>query len=150
MIVPSRELMPVIRAALERGQHVRMTVTGGSMWPFIRDGDIVELEPLSTSPAQGDIVLAQPSAEHYVVHRVVRVQGESVWLRGDAQRHCEGPVQPHDILGRITRSHHHGRPRALDHGAWRFAGLMWVHCTPLGLWLSRLASGIGTRALRRL
>ena len=62
MNVPARELMPVVGAALERGQRVRMTVAGGSMLPFLRGGDEVELE--RASPIRlGDIVLARVGEE---------------------------------------------------------------------------------------
>ena len=81
MILPSRELMPIVRAALERGQRVRMTVTGGSMFPFLRDGDVVELEPALTLRL-GDMVLVQTDSsdviERYVLHRIVR------WVDGAA------------------------------------------------------------------
>ena len=35
MIVSSSELMPVIRAALKRGQRVHLTASGSSMWPSV-------------------------------------------------------------------------------------------------------------------
>jgi len=86
MILPSSELMPVIRAALERGQSVRMTVNGSSMIPFIRNDDTVELEPLTIPLRVGDIVLAQNGGGGYVVHRVIRVKdGNFFYLRGFAK-----------------------------------------------------------------
>lgn len=153
MIVPGRELMPVIRAALERGQRVRMTVTGSSMWPFVRDGDLVELEPLRAMPRAGDVLLAQCQGERYVLHRAVRVGGEEFYLRGDAQPHCEGPFTQHDVLGRATTAWSNGRARALDHGAPRLAGVTWAYCGPHCLrlvWVARGIRGMGCRALRGL
>lgn len=152
MILPSRELMPVIRAALARGQRVRMTVTGSSMLPFLRDSDVVELEP-APAPRLGDMVLVQCTEERYVLHRVARVEGEALFLRGDAQRHCEGPFTPRDVLGRVTTSYRNGHIRVLDRGAWRLAGLAWIRCTPFGLcllWLLARIRGIGGRVVRRL
>jgi signal peptidase len=148
MIVTARELMPVIRAALARNQHVRLTARGSSMFPFIRDGDVVELEPLHPLPVAGDLVLAQcasgPEGERYVLHRVVRVKGEAFFLRGDSQRDCEGPFTRGDVLGRVTRIYRNGRVHRLDHGIWRRVGLAWNRCAPLNLWLFQL-----TRQLRR-
>lgn len=153
MILPSRELMPVIRAALERGQLVRMTVNGSSMLPFLRDGDVVELEPISTVLTLGEIVLAQSVAGHYVIHRIVRVQEASVWLRGDAQEQCEGPLPRHAVFGRAVTASRNGRVRTLDRGWLRIAGLAWIRCAPFGSWLLRLVArirGIGGKVLRRL
>jgi signal peptidase I len=141
MIVAAGELMPIIGAALARGQHVRLTATGGSMLPFLHNGDIVELEPLKSLPARGDIVLVRcaPDRERYVLHRLVRVEGEKLFMRGDAQEHCEGPFAPGDVLGRVTKSYVNGRVRRFDSGLWRFAGLAWLLCVPVSVWLLRLA-----------
>lgn len=93
--------MPIIIAALGRGQQVRLTVSGGSMTPFICDGDVVELEPILSPLQPGDVVLAQSAAGYHVIHRIVRVVEDSVWLRGDAQEQCEGPLPRQVVLGRV-------------------------------------------------
>jgi hypothetical protein len=142
MNVPCRELMPVICAALKRGQSVRMTINGGSMLPFIHDNDVVELEPIRSLPMKGDIALVQCSEDRYVMHRVVRIEGDGFFLRGDAQQHCQGPFTQSDVLGKIIVSYRNGRARALDRGIWRLAGLIWTRCKPLGLWLFLLAGRI--------
>ncbi len=145
--------MPVIRAALGRGQRVRLTANGSSMIPFIRDGDVVELEPLHAAWTLGDIVLAESAAGHYVIHRIVRLVGDHVWLRGDAQPQHEGPLPRQAVLGRAVAASRNGRVRGLDRGGWRLAGRVWMRCAPLGVWLLRLigfARRVGGWALRCL
>ena len=84
MNVPTSELMPVVGAALERGQRVRMTVTGGSMLPFLCGGEEIEIERAS-SIRIGDIVIARVG-DAYVLHRVVGMdRAGRIFLRGDAQ-----------------------------------------------------------------
>jgi len=34
-------------------------------------------------------------------HRVVRLEGETLYLRGDAQTHSDGPLAPENILGKV-------------------------------------------------
>jgi len=142
MFVPALELMPVICAALGRNQHVRLTATGSSMYPFIRSGDVVELEPLHLPPVVGDLVLAKcpagSGAERYVLHRVIRVQAGEYFLRGDAQKDWEGPFTRGDLLGRAILRYRHGRVRRLDQGLWRYLGLAWNHCAPFNGWLVQL------------
>ena len=153
MIVSAREIMPVIHAALKRSQNVRMIVNGNSMLPFLYDGDEVELEPMHSLPVPGDLVLVQCPEERYVLHRVVRLESDGFFLRGDAQTHCEGPFMHSDILGRAAKSYHKGRIRAHDRGAWRIAGWIWIHCGPFGprlLWLTFQIRGFVGRVLRRM
>ncbi len=142
MIIPARELMPVIDAALKRNQRVRLTVTGSSMFPFIRSGDVVELEPLHRPPAVGEVVLARcpsgPEGERYVVHRVVRVQGEALFLRGDSQPDSEGPFRASDLLALVTTLHRKGRAHRIDRGLRRRLGWAWNRSAPLNVWVFRL------------
>ncbi len=139
MILRACELLPMIHAALERGQRVRMTVTGASMLPFILDGDPVEIERVRRSPVLGDVVLVRLPGERYALHRVVRIECNAFFLRGDAQRHSEGPVMLSDILGKVVVCQRRGRKRSLADGIWRLAGLAWIHSMPLSLWLLDLA-----------
>jgi hypothetical protein len=133
MILPARELMPLVRAALDRGQRVRMTVSGSSMMPFLRDSDIVELEPASQLRL-GDMVLVR-AGERYVLHRLVCIKGASFFLRGDAQLWCEGPFTAENVLGRVTVAWRKGRTRSFDRKFWRAAGLLWLHANPFGFFL---------------
>jgi len=134
--------MPVVRAALERGQRVRMTVAGTSMWPFLRNDDVVELKP-ALGLRLGDIVLVQAdppgAAERYVLHRIVRMRGGAFFVRGDAQPHREGPFAPDAALGLVTTVWRHGRTRNVDSGLWRLAGLAWAWTSPVGPLLLQLA-----------
>lgn len=134
--------MPVVLAALGRQQRVRLTVTGSSMFPFIRGGDVVELEPLKRPPVAGDLVLARcpatPAGERYVLHRVIRVQGGNYFLRGDAQKDSEGPFSRGDLLGLAIKVHRRGRALRIDRGLWRRLGLAWNRCAPLNLWFFQL------------
>jgi signal peptidase I len=153
MIISCREIMPIIRAALERGQRVSLTVNGSSMLPFINDGDVVELEPIRTALALGDVVLAESAAGHYVLHRVVRLLGDSVWLRGDAQAHREGPLPRLAVFGRADTVRRNGRVYALDRGWRRLAGRVWLGVHPLGAGSFRLTGlprRVGGWSLRRL
>ena len=142
MILSSRELMPVIRAALERGQHVRMTVNGSSMLPFLYDNDVIELESV-LAPRLGDMVLVQidtySETERYVLHRIVHmIEGGTFFIRGDSQRHCEGPFAREAVIGRVATVWRNERACALNRCPWRLVGLMWVWTCPLGFFLLEL------------
>lgn len=134
MILPARELMPLVRAALERGQRIRLTVTGSSMVPFLHDSDTVELEPAQRLRL-GDMVLVRTGAERYVLHRIVRMDGAVFFIRGDAQSWSEGPFTTEAVLGRVTIAWRKGRLCNLEHSLWRLAGSVWLRTSPLGFFL---------------
>ena len=134
MNVSSFELMPLVKGALKHSQKVRLTVSGSSMIPFIYNGDIVELESIKTLRL-GDIVLAEPKEGHYVIHRIVKVGKESLWLQGDAQTKSEGPILTKSALGKVTTVSHDGRIRCLEEGLWRVGGVIWAATRPAGAFL---------------
>lgn len=141
------ELMPIICAALKRGQRVRLTVTGGSMRPFLHAGGIAELEPVDSAPLVGDVLLVRCGSEpgRYVLHRLVRVEGEKLFLRGDAQEYSDGPFAQKDVLGRVVEYCSKGRVYRLDSGLYRFLGRAWLLCFPLSVRLLRLAVNVMER-----
>jgi signal peptidase I len=152
MIVPIYEIIPMIRSALERGQHIRMTAKGCSMIPFIRDGEVCELSPPSVL-ALGDIVLAKSASGKYLLHRIVKIERDVFFLRGDAHKDYEGPFARGDILGRVTATYRKGHTRHLYGRIWRLAGLVWLGTAPLGMRLLRLAiwiRRIGTNVRRQV
>ena len=132
MIVRGSEMMAIVLAALERGQRVRLTANGCSMTPFIRSGDIVELQPAPAGPQIADIVLARSAEGYYVIHRISHVQGDNVWLRGDAQEQRSGPFPRQAVLGKAVAAGREGKMRFLDRGLWRLAGRIWLAIHPLG------------------
>jgi hypothetical protein len=142
MKCPGRELMPIIREAVMRGQSVRFSVDGGSMFPFICSGDEVELEP-SPVLRLGDIVLVESGfsdiSESYVLHRIVWLGSGKIFLiRGDSQSHSEGPFMPDAVIGKVNTVWHKGRIRSLDRGFWRITGLIWLKTSPFGHYLLRI------------
>jgi len=148
--------MPLLRDALDRGQRVRLAATGASMRPFIRHGDVVELEPCA-SPRLGDVVLAESAPGSYVLHRVVRRKSGQLFLGGDALTSVEGPLVDGKVLARVTTVRHARRRWRADRGVWRIAGILWLATRPVGpkllqaLCAARGALGahVGFRAGRR-
>ena len=81
-------LIPEIARLLNEGKEVRFTPSGVSMRPFIEgDRDSVILVKLSRTPQVGDIILAQVETlcgkSSYVLHRLIRIEGDRYVLQGD-------------------------------------------------------------------
>jgi len=142
-------LLGLAQDALTRGVAFRFRARGGSMAPFIRDGDVITISPLGiASPNVGDVVaFVHPGSASLVVHRVVARRTEQVLMRGDAARSgYDGLVTPEDLLGRVTRVERGGRRVWLGLGPERLviatlSRYRWV-VSPVGL------AGYRFRALR--
>ena len=69
------------------------------MWPRLKSGDIVRVIPVpSGGPRVGNIVLVARDGG-YVLHRVIRLTGNTVLTRGDNQPCPDPPVRPVAVLG---------------------------------------------------
>lgn len=80
-------------ALVREGRRVVLPVKGFSMNPFvIGDRESVELVSPHQPLQVGDVVLAWVNGTHYVVHRIIGIDGDKVTLMGDGNiagvEHC--------------------------------------------------------------
>jgi signal peptidase I len=92
---------------------VRFRAEGFSMYPAIRDGELITVAPVSAAPiARGDVLLFRTAAR-LLAHRVVRVatggRDGVLQLRGDAKASCDTPIDAGDVIGRVVAVHRDGR-----------------------------------------
>lgn len=87
---PTELLMNEALLLIEEGKRVIVRVKGSSMLPFLRgDKDSVELEKASEIKC-GDIVLAYVEECRFVLHRIIKIDGEHIVLMGDGNlKGCE-------------------------------------------------------------
>lgn len=85
------------------------------MYPTIRDGEAVTVEPLKAHEARcGDILLYRRESG-VIAHRVVRLAGavddetRVLILRGDSLATCDAPVRAEQVLGRVISVERKGR-----------------------------------------
>lgn len=125
-------ILEVVSEILIGNNVLRLGVSGNSMLPFIRDGDVVLVEPVETgSIGQGDVILYRNDSEGLLVHRVVRVGREgdrlSLAIGGDALAELDGIFPGERVLGRVRMVERGGRQIQLDTGVWGVIGSLWLH-----------------------
>jgi len=134
---PDELLQPLLADLLRGGTPVRLEVTGHSMSPFIRSGDVVTIEPLSgRRPALGDVVALTPGGR-LLVHRLVGWDRGQALCRGDAAAGADPLASPDDLLGRVTRVERVGRRVRLGLGIERLP-IAWLSRVGLLRGLARL------------
>ena len=131
-VLPNNEILADVIKLLNEGQRVTLPVKGNSMLPFIIGGvESVELvKPESVKV--GDVVLAWINGNRYVVHRVIRIDGDRVQLMGDGNLGGDERCSLQEVSGRadyvIGKD---GRKRYL-YSPWRVRGSrLWWKLRPV-------------------
>ena len=132
---------------LGTGHALRFRARGGSMHPFIKDGDVIEVQPISAvAIRRGDVVFCRNGGGRVVAHRVIRVRSESgrvaLVIRGDALACPDGLISPEQVLGRVVALERGGRHIGLDAGLQRLVSALWVGLSPLSRWLYRTLAAL--------
>ena len=113
--VENEILIPEMAELLAEGKDVCFTPTGVSMRPFIEGGRDSVILRKATRVRVGDIVLAAVSGQqseisgqksaggHYVLHRVIAVDGDQVTLQGDGNLTGTEQCTMAHVLGTVVR-----------------------------------------------
>ncbi len=126
------ELSCLIGELLEKDNMVRVTVTGNSMYPFLRHGiDSVLLAKRSALPKKGDIALIRRADGNYVLHRIMKIKGGSFFIMGDSQDRPEGPLDMGQIAAVVAKVYRKGREISCTSLSWRMLSLIWTAAVPL-------------------
>ena len=117
---------------VEDGVCVTLPVDGHSMLPFIIGGRESVILQKPTAPKVGDVVLAWVEKCRYVVHRIIRIDGDHVTLMGDGNLSGTEHCALKDIKARVT--HVVGadeKPHDLYCRWRRVAARLWWHLRPV-------------------
>lgn len=92
----------VVEALQRRGKTV-VRVQGRSMYPTLRNGARVEVQPVAYDELSvGDLVVFH-DGRGIVCHRLIRKEQRLCYLKGDTNLWGDPPVIWSQILGRVTR-----------------------------------------------
>lgn len=124
----TREFLAVATDVLHDGHALRFRAEGWSMYPIIRDGDIVEVAPVRASQLRrGDVLLCR-IGDAAIAHRLVGFNNgtghTALVLRGDAAFAKDAPVPFTSVIGRVTDVRRDGNERGLATHRARITGLL--------------------------
>jgi signal peptidase I len=105
---------------LSEGKSIRIKAHGYSMYPCIKPGSLILIEPISVKgfPRPGEIIAIRRESG-LIVHRLVKINisnGIRYYIaRGDSNAYADNPVKIDKIVGRITGAESTGEnPVAAD------------------------------------
>ena len=131
-VVDTREYVDVLRELTQEGREASMLVAGSSMNPFlIHYRDFIFFKKPDRPLRRGDMVFYQRETGQYVMHRILRVKPEGLYIVGDAQTEIEGPVKPEQVFAIVTRVKRKGKMIGPDDFWWKFFEGPWLWIVPL-------------------
>lgn len=117
----NRILFEEARKELTEGRSVTLSVQGQSMLPFFQSGSRITLRPLRDGDLRrGNVVLGETDNGHFVVHRIYRIDEETVTLLGDGNLVGTETIPRNRIYGIVNCGVLH-----------RWAALIWMRMRPL-------------------
>lgn len=130
------DFLPEVVKMLKEGHTVTLRLRGYSMRPFLENDRDKALLRKPTTVKVGDPVLAEIAPCHYVLHRIDRIEGDNVTLRGDgnlAVEHCK----KEDIVGSVIGFYRKGRTQIdrTDGRKWKLYSFFWMRLLPIRRYL---------------
>ncbi len=130
------QLLPEIVKLMEEGHSVTLRLRGFSMRPFLEDNRDKALIVKAISPRVGDAVLAEIEPKHYVLHRIIKINGDQVTLRGDGNLNTEQCLLA-DVKGFVIGFYRKGRKKMDKTNGlkWRAYSFVWTRLFPIRRYL---------------
>ncbi len=116
------DLIELMRAIFDKGDNFRFKVTGFSMFPFVRNEDIVTIAPKKKLSASLGRVAAfiHPLNKKLVVHRLIGKSKDRYIIKGDNTLDIDGVVPYELILGYVVKVERNGKKIIFGLGIERF------------------------------
>lgn len=133
--VPNSQFFALAKQLLREGKKIEIPVKGGSMRPFLFDGETVIVAPVGVDcPLRKcDIILAETSTGQVMMHRIREISPAGIRMKGDGNLYQSELIRPEDVMGRVLSVVRHGKTISLY--------------TPLGLFLARIWNPVWVRKI---
>lgn len=124
------DIVTFFEELLQPGISLRIRVTGGSMSPFLRGGEILTIQKGSPDTLRkGDLIFFKTKEHFSVIHRIVekkRREDDTYLFRtkGDAVSVMDEPVREHEIIGKVckierTSPDYRGKQVDMENPVWK-------------------------------
>lgn len=116
-----------VASQISAGKKVRIRAKGKSMMPFIRTGkdEIILQKPLPESIMKGKLLLAKLNDGRYVMHRVERIDNDTIILRGDGNLSAREICTPSEILAEAVAVVRNGKIVSEGSLKWNLYRYLW-------------------------
>lgn len=147
------EMVGLINEKLENGGSAAFSPKGASMLPMLRVAD--DSVTLVKPPARlkkGMVALfisEEGGEQRFLLHRLVRIEGEELTFCGDNRRSCDPPARREDVVGVVSEYETRGRRHSVNEPLYRLYSL-WMVSTYRFRASSQKVQGAVYRAWKKL
>lgn len=141
LIINKALMMEDIRQLISEGRSVTITAKGNSMNPFIVDRrDQITLSPFKDEDLRrGCVALVRDVRGEYLIHRVIRREGDMIILLGDGNLKATEKAHVSEVIALMHSIERKGRTISAESLLWKVCSWIWmslqpVRRYPLGLW----------------
>lgn len=135
MPLETSEIISLGAEILQRGDLLCFRAKGRSMYPFIREGDVLTVEPVNPSELRLGEIAFYRTASRGVAHRFIGTSRRNgkirLVLQGDRSIRPDPPAEADWILGRVTEVSRNGRTVSLATPKRRLLAALWALSSPL-------------------
>lgn len=122
------------KQAIQKGHSVQTLASGYSMFPFLKKGDILTVEPVPMEMIKrGDVVVFE-RGEKWIAHRVIKIrvcaEGLEFLLRGDTCIAFDPVVKKNNYVGTVKVFNRKKVEKQVNKGRQRVLNLM-ISCSGL-------------------
>lgn len=121
-----------LRHLVNEGKECRLLISGSSMAPFlVHERDSIIFSKPQRELQRGDMVFYQRETGQFVMHRILHVKPEGLYIVGDAQTEIEGPVNPKQVFAVVTKAQRKGKWIGPGDFWWWFFRTVWLRLVPV-------------------
>lgn len=122
----------MLRDLVNEGKECRLLISGSSMAPFlVHERDSIIFSKPDRELRRGDMVFYQRDNGQFVMHRILHVKTEGLYIIGDAQTEVEGPVRPEQVFALVTKVNRKGKWVGPGNFWWWFFSTVWLRLFPI-------------------
>ncbi|TAJ15533.1 hypothetical protein DMA11_01175 [Marinilabiliaceae bacterium JC017] len=122
---------PVLESLLSSGHRVEVMAAGNSMFPFLRQGDVLLVDPVSLREVQVGQIVVFKDCRKIIAHRLISKNQDSFLCKGDGLFKNDLWMREKSLLGVVIARKRKNSWLKID-SVWRhFFGRMMVVLTPV-------------------
>jgi Peptidase S24-like. len=135
LTIPNNILLDKVAELIANGRRVTIIGKGNSMMPFIiNERDSITLSRIDKLN-KFDIVLAKLKDNSYVIHRIIKIEGDRVILMGDGNLYYKEECTISDILAKAEIIIRRGRHINCNKKTERIKAIIWFYLSPIRRYL---------------